>query len=134
MKHAVALLVLTGFAVTAGCAWQTDSFTATELPSCKTPFILTGRIIELASDYPVAGAQILVLGLDMQVRADAAGYFRLCGLPTGQHQLRVSGSGFETYMSAFIVIDSVNINLEPIKLKSHASLTDKILQTLISRW
>lgn len=133
MKHAVALTALAVCAIIVGCAWQTHDFTATQLPICESPFILTGRIVELSSNYPVSGAEVVLLMTDKYVRSDAAGYFRLCGVEPGRYQLRIGRSGYQTWISEFIVVDTSDLEIPPVKLKNSTSMAEQIIRGLIGR-
>lgn len=58
----------------------------------------TASIVGVVTDslnLPVAGAEVGVVGTALEVVTDAAGRFRLTGIPPGQRTIRVRAIGFE---------------------------------------
>jgi hypothetical protein len=50
-----------------------------------------GHVFADSSDHPLAGARVALSGFDVGTTSDARGWFKLIGVPIGQHLLRVTG-------------------------------------------
>lgn len=82
----------------------------------RTPGVLQGIVHTVALE-PIAGASVAEARLGSNVSTDAAGYFRLNGLVTGEHLLTVAASG---YLTRSVLVNTkngttfeVNVSMEP---------------------
>ena len=66
---------------------------------------LEGAVLEAETGAPVAGASVLVLGTGRGDAADAAGRFRIEGVPAGPAAVRVQAVGY-TQLDTTVVVPS----------------------------
>jgi hypothetical protein len=65
--------------------------------------VLFGMVVDDSDDRPVVGAEVVLVGSDVKVRADDLGMFVLPDLPVGVHNLRIEKPGYSK------VVDQVEI-------------------------
>lgn len=56
---------------------------------------VTGRVTASATGQPLTGVQVFLQGLDQGTITDEDGRYRLAGVPTGQHTLRIRALGYQ---------------------------------------
>lgn len=82
----------------------------------RTPGVLQG-IVHSSALEPIAGASVAEARLGFNATTDAAGYFQLPGLVSGEHLLTVTAAGFATRSVTVNARNGttldVNISLEP---------------------
>lgn len=90
----VAAVLLAGTAATA----QQAASSASEAGPSKGAS-LSGVILTDVGEKPIANAEVVIQSLNLSVRSDSAGRFRIAGIPAGQHQVVVRNLGYEPYAS-----------------------------------
>ena len=65
--------------------------------------VLFGMVVDHTDETPIVGAEIVLVGSDIKVKADPLGMFVLPDLPEGVHQVRVEKPGYSK------VVDQVEI-------------------------
>jgi len=80
--------------------------------------VLRGTVIDSTSQQPVAGAQVQLVGTNRATYTDAAGVYRLTGVPVGEATVRVQRIGFAQRTVTAIVTDgatvAADILLQPV--------------------
>ena len=66
---------------------------------------VAGRIVDAATQQPVAEAQVFVIGSNRGDRTDAEGPYLIAGIPAGDVQLRVLRLGFEAQTKPATIVD-----------------------------
>jgi TonB-linked SusC/RagA family outer membrane protein len=66
---------------------------------------VAGRIVDAATQQPVAEAQVFVIGSNRGDRTDAEGRYLIAGIPAGDVQLRVLRLGFEAQTKPATIVD-----------------------------
>lgn len=89
------------------------------LASCTVSYaqqgILSGKVTEMESNAPVAGATVRIISLGVSAITDPSGFFEIRNLPYGNYILSVSG---ENYGSTEIPVEvnAESISIPPIQL------------------
>lgn len=85
-----------------------------------------GRVVEVSSGAPVAGAVASIPEIGRVARTDSAGRFRLTGLPAGVRRLQVSSIGFAPARAdlALAAGESVTVDVE---LRRMIPMLDSVL-------
>jgi len=65
---------------------------------------ITGRVIDQATQLPVQGAQVVIVGTQRGAQTDQEGRYSISGVPTGSHEVRVRRVGYSS------TIQSVNVS------------------------
>lgn len=120
-----AFVLLAALALVAGCTGKddapiADAVSALTGPSeeelARTPGVLQG-IVHTPELAPIGGASVTEPRLGLNASTDAAGYFELAGLVTGEHLLNVAAPG---YLTRSVLVNAkngttleVNVSLEP---------------------
>lgn len=84
---------------------------------------LQGRVVQYATEEPVAGASVHLVGTELQQITDNAGRFLLDSIPPGQHEIRTEHLGFATRTDSVTVFSNeavlveVGLTTEPIPLE-----------------
>jgi hypothetical protein len=91
--------------------WATQVGTF-KFPTCTSgpQGMLSGRVTELGSGLPVAGAQIAVTGSvsnSVQTLTDADGYYQIIGLPTGAYTASAAAYGYLGATAGVVISDGV---------------------------
>src|SRR5438309_5330670 len=71
--------------------------------------VLRGTVIDSTSQQPVAGAQVQLVGTNRATYTDAAGVYRLTGVPVGEATVRVQRIGFAQRTVTAIVRDGASV-------------------------
>ncbi|HEX6058388.1 MAG TPA: SusC/RagA family TonB-linked outer membrane protein [Gemmatimonadaceae bacterium] len=65
---------------------------------------ITGRVVDAATNAPVAQAQVIVVGSTLGSRTDAGGEYTIVGVPAGMQQLRVLRLGYAAVTQSVTVV------------------------------
>ena len=74
--------------------------------AAQTTGSVLGRVVDAASDLPLAGADVRVVGTSLRTISDADGRFLLAGLPAGERALRVEQIGYTPVVMEGIIVRS----------------------------
>jgi TonB-linked SusC/RagA family outer membrane protein len=66
---------------------------------------ISGRVIDQASQLPVLGAQVVVVGSQRGAQTDQEGRYTITGVPAGSHQVRARRVGYGSTVQAVTVTD-----------------------------
>ena len=82
--------------------------------------VVKGRIIDKDTRLSIIGANVIILGTDplLGANADMDGYFFISGVPVSRVNIKVSALGYETQVLSNIVIESgkeTNLNIELVE-------------------
>lgn len=86
--------------------------------------VLIGRVVSDSNETPVRGAEVVLEGVRVTTTTDAAGAFRLSGLPAGRHRVVVRQIGFEPAATDLLLSDRdtvaivVHLRASPVVLDS----------------
>lgn len=72
----------------------------------QTTQTIRGRITDINTEKPLAGANITLKNTTLGTQTDEKGYFRLANVSLGRHQLEISSVGFETQTISEILVES----------------------------
>lgn len=78
---------------------------------------VSGTVIDLKTQQPVAGASVRITSLNLGTSTDASGDFRLTNIPTGSYTLEFSGVGYLTKLFNNLPISSGNENTLTVELE-----------------
>ncbi len=70
--------------------------------------VIVGRIFDSKNNEPVPFASVAIFGTNIGSTSDQDGKFAFTGIKPGYVELRVSSIGFETYISAQILVTNAN--------------------------
>ena len=101
MKKYFSLIVLVILTVAAGCEKGNQG------PSASS---VTGSVLELGTNTPLASAVVTTSPLGMTATTDANGRFTLPSLPFGSYQLTSQASGYISQTTGFIPVTAAGIN------------------------
>jgi TonB-linked SusC/RagA family outer membrane protein len=73
---------------------------------------ITGRVIDRASQQPVPGARVLVVGTQRVAQTDQEGRYTITGVPAGSYQVNVRRVGFGSTSQAVTVTDGATATAE----------------------
>ena len=90
---------------------------------------VTGRVIDLQSQLPLAGATVLVEGTTIGVITDAQGYFNLENIPPQAYNITVSYLGYQSQTLFNIIVKSVGTPPLLFKLEETTDELDEIVVT-----
>jgi len=82
---------------------------------------IRGKVVDKATGDPIPNASVQIEGTKMGATTDPDGLFLIMRVPEGLHQLRVSATGYHTYLidsisvAADITTGKIVIRLEPYK-------------------
>jgi TonB-linked SusC/RagA family outer membrane protein len=85
-----------------------------------------GRVVDAATQRPLSGAQVVVVGLDRGAMSNAAGDFVIVGVPQGPQRIRVQMIGFATAEQTVTVRDG-----EPVAVNFQLSQTAIALDEIV---
>jgi hypothetical protein len=88
---------------------------------------ILGRVVDGTTGWPVAGAEVGVVGTSLKVWTDSAGGFRLAAVPAGVVALEVSAPGFAATRHSDVVVSTarpvrvvVRLAVQPLELEAVA--------------
>jgi len=73
---------------------------------------ISGRVIDQASQLPVLGAQVVVVGTQRGAQTDQEGRYTITGVPAGSHQVRARRVGYSSTVQAVTVSDGGTASAE----------------------
>ena len=94
---------------------------------------LIGRLIDRETGQPVATAAVSVVGRPTEASSDRRGFFRLTGVPAGQHELRVRRLGYAPLRHAVDVTTGLTTELEIGLVREPVELEPLVVSTTRSR-
>lgn len=127
-KLAGSLYILLGISICLGISGPSTQVFAQK----PDGHLLSGRVLDQATDSPVAGAAILLRMLERQAVTDSAGRFRLPDLNAGRYVLQVSHIAYGEKEVAIVVSGEAVTEVE-LRLSATAITLAPIEATALSR-
>ncbi len=78
--------------------------------------VITGRVLDAATEQPLVGANVIIVGTTLGAAADAEGRFRIEGLAPGTYSLRTTVVGYAPAMTSDVVVTTVKPAVVEIRL------------------
>ena len=75
-------------------------------------FLLTGTVVDAASEAPVQGVRVTIAALGRVLLTDAEGRFTLPALPEGRYAMRLERPGYETVIGDLDVFEDGGFTIE----------------------
>lgn len=96
----------------------------------QKPGELAGRVVEMGSGRPLAGAEVYLPDLDRWVVTNEAGDFRVTGLPEGTQRVKVGQLGYRAYEGDLAVGTGETLRVElwpdPVVLQGLTAQVDRM--------
>jgi hypothetical protein len=73
---------------------------------------ISGRVIDQASQLPVVGVQVVVVGTQRGAQTDQEGRYTITGVPAGSHQVRARRVGYGSTVQSVTVGDGATATAE----------------------
>ena len=91
--------------------------------------VVKGKVLDKDTKQPLIGATVQLIDSDpiIGTATDFEGNFRLETVPVGRHQFKFSSTGFETYLSDYLIINSAKEVDLVIELKEAAFLLGDVV-------
>lgn len=99
-----------------------------DVPLKELTGTITGRITELRTMRPVAGAQVFIGTLNRGAQTNTDGRFILLNIPAGTHELEVRMLGFRTTTSSVTVPSGGSVTLD-VQIEEQAVALDEVIVT-----
>lgn len=77
--------------------WATRTMAQQAFHNASHAIQFTGYVFDAKNAQPLSGASVFVSDLKTGAVTDAKGYFRITGIPAGQHLVEISYVGYATY-------------------------------------
>jgi TonB-dependent starch-binding outer membrane protein SusC len=87
---------------------------------------VTGKVSELVSGQPVAGAKVEIVGGDISTTTRSDGLFRLNGVPEGRVRVRVTRLGFKAQEQSVDVGASATVSVDFVMSRVPTSLSEVV--------
>jgi hypothetical protein len=94
--------------------------------------VLTGRVVSDSNEKPVPGAEVVLQEGRVATTTDAAGAFRLSGLPAGRHRVVVRQIGFEPAATDLLLSDRDTVAIV-VHLRASPVVLDSVVVTAEGR-
>jgi len=65
---------------------------------------ITGRVVDAVTRLPISGVLVQLPEVDLALRTDERGVFKLANAPVGTYELRLSAPGYRTSQGAFAIV------------------------------
>lgn len=96
--------------------------------SISEPVTITGTVRQWATEEPIAGAQVTLLGSPFASITDSVGRFGFVGIPPGRQVIETSFIGYATRIDSLTVFSNEALGLE-IELSTEAIVLDPLIVT-----
>jgi hypothetical protein len=83
--------------------------------------IVSGTVRDKNTQEPLIGVSVAVEGTTLGAATDAEGRFRIAGIPTGSHNIKISLIGYKPFTLFNVVVTSGNANTFNIELEEVVS-------------
>lgn len=102
---------------------------ASVLPQSQATQTIRGRVVDSVSDMPLPGANILLLGTDPTVgaNADLDGRFEISGVPLGRHDIQVSFLGYRSRTIEQLLVASGKEPFLDVRLEEQAIVGEELV-------
>jgi TonB-dependent starch-binding outer membrane protein SusC len=87
---------------------------------------ITGRVTDAATEQPVAGANVTVVGTELGAMTAADGAYQIVGVPAGTYRVRISVIGYGADERSVSVAEGETITLD-FALEQEALLLDELV-------
>lgn len=91
-------------------------FSSVALPAQVQLAQIRGRVVDAKTNLPIAGAEVKIRHVPVQVLSDSTGQFRLSQVPLGPVEFQITREGYEQYTSPVNVSPKayqIDVRLEP---------------------
>lgn len=89
---------------------------------------ITGQVVEKATQRPVSDAQVIVVGTQRGARTGEDGTYRITGVPTGAHQVRVIHIGYGSVLQP-VTVTTGSVAVATIGISVAAVALDQVVTT-----
>ena len=91
---------------------------------------ISGQVLDQASQAPVVGAQVIVVGTQRGAMTDQEGRFTISGVPAGSHEVRARRVGYAVMNQRVTVSDGGSANVDFALATSAARLEEVVVNAI----
>ncbi len=110
-------------------AWVAAFSDAAQAQEPKKAGVVAGRVFDLGTSEPLAGANVVVVGTVLGASTNAEGEFRITGVPVGVCALKVSAVGYEPFTRTDVVVSIARPSEVTVRLREAAIVVDSVQVT-----